>query len=207
MSQAVACDSQAVAGASKLLKEGCRRALVKIGCTKQSDRLYYEKFSRYGWSHSPETHLTPLKSVRICLLQSATSHLKFAHEQGVTSSGHEGTPAWTKATPSLSRPSHWKTYRPAEARIYHSCVELAIILERTVCIWNSTFKHTAWSTSLSPREAGDAGLAQFDFTRSVFRKKLARAFSRPGMEATAILATKITWWHGNGDCGCSRFKL
>ena len=29
MSQAVACDSQAVAGASKLLKTGCRRALVK----------------------------------------------------------------------------------------------------------------------------------------------------------------------------------
>ena len=29
MSQAVACDSQAVAGARKLLKIGCRKALVK----------------------------------------------------------------------------------------------------------------------------------------------------------------------------------
>ena len=29
MSQAVACDPQAVAGASKMLKIGCRRALVK----------------------------------------------------------------------------------------------------------------------------------------------------------------------------------
>ena len=47
-----------------------------------------------------------------------TSHLKF-----VTSSGHEGTPAWTKAKPSSSRRSYRKTYRPAEARIYHSCVE------------------------------------------------------------------------------------
>ena len=151
-------------------------------------------------------HLTPLKSVRICLFTSGTSHLKFADERHVTSAGHEGTPAWTKAKPSSSRRSHRKTYRPAEARIYHSCVELAIFIGKDSVHLNSTFKHTAWSTSLSPREADDAGLAPFDFTRSVSRKKLARAFSRPGVEATATLPTKITWWHGNGDYGCSRFK-
>ena len=51
------------------------------------------------------------------------------HERSVTSwSAHEGTPAWTKAKPSSSRRSHRKTYRPAEARIYHSCVELAIFI-------------------------------------------------------------------------------
>ena len=38
-------------------------------------------------------------------------------------------------------------------------------------------------------------------------QKLARAFSRPGVEATPILATEITWWHGNGDCGYSNIKL
>ena len=39
-------------------------------------------------------------------------------------------------------------------------------------------------------------------------KKLARVFSRPGVEATPILATEITWWHGNRDCGSldSNFK-
>ena len=35
------------------------------------------------------------------------------HERSVTSSGHEGTPAWTKAKPSSSRRSHRKTYRPS----------------------------------------------------------------------------------------------
>ena len=44
-------------------------------------------------------------------------------------------------------------------------------------------------------------------TRSGSRKKLARALSPPGVGATAILATKITWWHGNADYVCSRFKL
>ena len=127
------------------------------------------------------------------------------HERSVTSSGHEGTPAWTKAKPSLSRRSHRKTYRPPEARIYHSCVEQDSVHLK----FNSACKHTAWSTSLSPRVADDAGLGQFDCTRPVSRKKntLARTFSWPGVEATAILAATITWWHGNIDCGCSRFKL
>ena len=78
--------------------------------------------------HVIHVHLTSLKSVRICLFTSATSHLTFAHERSVTSSGHEGTPAWTRAKPSSSRRSHRKIYRPAEARIYHNCVELAIFI-------------------------------------------------------------------------------
>ena len=39
------------------------------------------------------------------------------------------------------------------------------------------------------------------------RKKLARALSPLGVAATAILTTKITWWHGNADYDCSRSKL
>ena len=118
MSQAGTFDSQAVAWASELLKSVCVCVCVwggggggggiwlKSCCTKQSDRIYYEIFSRYGWSHSSETHLTPRKSVRVCFFTYGTSHLKFAHERSVTSSGHEGTPAWTKAKPSSSKRSH-----------------------------------------------------------------------------------------------------
>ena len=110
--------------------------------------------------------------MRIYLFTSATSHWNsHVHERSVTSSGHEGTPTWTEAKPSSSRRSHRKTYRLAEARIYHGCVELVIFIGRTVCIWNSACKHTAWSTSLSPRVADDAGLAQLDFTRPVSRKQ------------------------------------
>ena len=129
------------------------------------------------------------------------------HERSITSSGHKGTPAWTKAKPSSSRRSHRITYQPSEAQIYHSFVDLPFSLERAVCIWNSAFKHTAWSTSLSPREADDAGLGAVRFHRPSLPQQLARAFSRPGVEATPILATEVTSWHGNGDCGCSRFKL
>ena len=150
--------------------------------------------------------------MRIYLFTSATSHLKFAHERSVTSSRHEGTPTWTKAKPS-SRRSHRKTYRTAEARIYHNCVELAIFIGKvSVHLTFNFLTHRMIyfvGQDKSPRETDDAVLTPFDFTGSVSRKKLARAFSRPGVEATAILATKITWWHRNRGCGCSRlnFKL
>ena len=42
--------------------------------------------------------------------------------------GTRGNSRRRKAKPSSSRRSHRKTYRPAEARIYHSCVELAIFI-------------------------------------------------------------------------------
>ena len=137
----------------------------------QSDRIYYEIFSWYGWSHSTETHLTSLKSAWMYLFASATSHLDFAYERSVTSSRHEGTPAWTKAKPSSSGRSHWKTYQPAEAQIYHSCVELAIFIVKDSVQVKFNFKYTAMSTSFSPREANDADLAQFDFTRLVSHKQ------------------------------------
>ena len=44
-------------------------------------------------------------------------------------------------------------------------------------------------------------------TRSASREKLARSRSRPGVVATAILDTKITWCHGKTDCDCSRFIM
>ena len=110
------------------------------------------------------------------------------------SSGHD-SPAWTKAQPSPSRRSHRNTNRPAEARIYHNRVELVISMERTVCIWNSNFKHTAWPTSLTPREADDAGLAQFDFTGSVSRKTGTRIFAtRGGSDCDTCHQDKVVTW-------------
>ena len=59
-----------------------------------------------------------------------------------------------------------------------------------MCIWNSTFKHTAWSTSLLPREAVDAGLAQFDFTPSVSRKNWHAHFRDRGWRRLRYLPPK-----------------
>ena len=87
----------------------------------------------------------PLKSVRIYLFTSAMSLLKFALERSVTSSGHEGTPAWTKAKPLSSRRSHWKIYRPAEAWIHHSCVELAIFIGK-----DSVHLNNPWNDFFTP---------------------------------------------------------
>ena len=129
------------------------------------------------------------------------------HERSVTSSGDEGTPAWTKAKSSSSRRSHRKTYRPAEAQIYHSCVELAIFIGKGSVHLKFSFEthrmiNFVVATGSRWRRSGAVR-----FHTPSLPQKLACAFSRPGVEATAILATKITWWHGNGDCGCSRFKL
>ena len=86
-----------------------------------------------------------------------------------------------------------KTYRPVQVRVYIVCVKLA-------------FKHTTWTTMLSPCKRWRHSDA-VRLTASGSRKKMARALSPPGVGATAILATKITWWHGNADYDCSRFKL
>ena len=132
MSKAVACDSQAVAGASKLLKIGCRRDLVQKFAVLDIRTLYsmncfldmvdniHQKHIWRPWNQCGSIGL----HMRRLIWNSRV------HERSGTSSGHEGTPAWTKAKPSSSRRSHRKTYRPAEARIYHSCLELAIFIRK-----------------------------------------------------------------------------
>ena len=129
------------------------------------------------------------------------------HEPSVTSSGHEGTPAWTKAKPSSSRRSHRKMYRPAEVRIYHSCVELAIFIEKgsvhlKFSFWTHSMINFIVATGSRWRRSGAVR-----FHTPSLPQKLPRAFLRLGVEATPILATEITRWHGNGDRCCSRFKL
>ena len=153
--------------------------------------------SRHGWPDSTETHFMALKSMEIALFTSATSHLNFAHERCLMSSKHEGTPAWTKAKPSSSRRSHLKAYRPVKIWIYIACVELVFFVGK-----DRVPQKFSWSTAVSPSDSrhSDAVLLP--------TKKLARALSSPGVGAAAILATKITWWHGNTDYDdCSRFKL
>ena len=111
------------------------------------------------------------------------------HERSVTSSAHEGTPAWTKAKPSSSRRSHRKTYRPAEARIYHNCVELAIFVGKgSVHLKFSFGTHRMIDFVVATGSRWRrSGIVRFH-TLSLPRK-LSRAFSRPGVEATPILAT------------------
>ena len=129
------------------------------------------------------------------------------HERSVTSLAHEATPAWTKAKTSSSRRSHRKTYRPDEARIYHSCVKLAIFIGKgsvhlKFSFWTHRMINFVVATGSRWRRFGVVR-----FHTLSLPQKLSRAFSRPGVEATPILATEITWWHGNGNCGCSRFTL
>ena len=114
---------------------------------------------------------------------------------------------WTKPKSSSSRRSHRKTYRSADARIYHSCVELAIFIGKGSVHLKFSFEtHRMINFVVATRSRWRRSGAVRFHTPSL-PQKLARAFSRPGVEATAILATMITCWHGNRDCGCSRFKF
>ena len=121
--------------------------------------------------------------------------------------GHETTPAWTKAKPSSSRRSHRKPYRPAEARTYHSCVELAIFIGKGGVHLKFSFETHRMINFVVATGSRWLRSGAVRFHTPSLPQKLARVFSRPGVEATAIHATKMTWWHGNGDCGCSRFRL
>ena len=130
------------------------------------------------------------------------------HERSITSSAREGTPAWTKAKPSSSRRSHRKTYWPAEARIYHNCVELAIFIGKgSVHLKFSFWTHRMINFVVATRSRWRlSGVVRFH-TLSLPQKLSRTSVSRPGVETTPILATEITCWHGNGDCGYSRFTL
>ena len=190
MSHAIAYDSQAVAGASKQLKQGCRRALVKyllhwtVGPDILRDifTIWLITFTRNAFD------VAKIGADLFVYICDVTFEIRARAERHVI--GTRGKSRLNKsqtfikqATPSKNIPTCWSTDVSYLCRTF-------ISLEMTVCIWTSTFNHTAWSTSLSPRKADDAGLAQFDFTRSVSRKNCIRAFSWSGVEATAILATK-----------------
>ena len=118
------------------------------------------------------------------------------HERCVTSSAHEGTPAWTKAKPSSSRRSHRKTYRPAEARIYHSCVELAIFIGKgsvhlKFSFWTHRMINFVVATGSRWRRSG-----LIRFHRLSLPQKLSRAFSRPGGGGDSDICHRdnvVTW--------------
>ena len=120
---------------------------------------------------------------------------------------HEGTPAWTKAKPSSSGRSHLKTYRPVQVRIYTICVELAIVVRKDSVPQKFSFEthHMIDDVVAVVKRWRHSGAVRL--TRSGSRKKLPRARSRLGVEATAILANKITWWHGNVDGDWSRLSF
>ena len=68
---------------------------------------------------------------------------------------------------------------------------LPFSLGRKVRIWNSAFKHIAWSTSLSPREDRWHRSGTVRFHTLSLPQKLALAFLRPGTEATTMPATVV----------------
>ena len=56
-----------------------------VDCLQMSRiRCVLKCIHRRGWSHSTETHFTPMKSTGSCLFTWETSHLKFAHERCVS---------------------------------------------------------------------------------------------------------------------------
>ena len=107
MSQAVACDSQAVAGASKLLKIGCRRTLVKY-------LLYWIVMNYF---HNMVDNIHQKRIWRPYLFTSATSHLKFArarverHVIGAQGNSclNKGQTFIKQAIPSKNIPTCWST--------------------------------------------------------------------------------------------------
>ena len=168
MSQDVACDSEAAAGASKVLKIGCRRALVAV---LNSRTWYIMKHFHDMVDHSHQKRIwRPWNQCgSICL------HL----QRHIWNSRTSGASRYrdTRELPLEQRLNIHQAGDPIEKHtdpLKHGYIiivwNLPFPLERTMCICNPAFKHTTWSTSLSPREADDAGLAQFDFTRSVSHK-------------------------------------
>ena len=123
---------------------------------------------------------------------------------------HEGTPAWTKAKVNLHQVGDpiKRQLTCSSTDIYHVCrtrhfrwkgqcdTEIQLLRFTHHMIDDVVPVVKRWRRSGAVR-----------LTRSASRKKLARGLSRPGVGATAILATKITWWHCNADGDCSRFKL
>ena len=119
MSQAIACDSEAVEEVSNLLKIGCRRGLVK-----KIDVLN----SRTGYMLCNISTIWLIIFTKNAFDAPEISADLFVYTCDVTFGFRARAEAWSKAITSPSRRSHWKKYRPAEARIYHNCVEVAILI-------------------------------------------------------------------------------
>ena len=99
----------------------------------------------------------------------ATSHLKFF------ASRHRDT----RELPLEQRPNLHQAGDPIEKHtdlLKHGYIIVVFSLERTV----SSEIQLLNTTSLSPRDADDVGLAQFDFTRPVSRETGTRIFATGG---------------------------
>ena len=170
---------QAVAGVSKLLKIECRRALVKNFLSKKSHRIYYKYF------HDVVDRIHEKRIWRPCnQCGSICLHLRRHIWNSRTSGASRHRDTRDQRPNSPCRRSRWKTYRPAEARIYHSCVELRtchfIAMDSGHLNQLLNTSQIMLSTLLLPREADDAGLAQFDFTPSVSSKNWLAHFRNRG---------------------------
>ena len=92
--------------------------------------------------------------------------------------GTRGNSRLKKAKPSSSRRSHRKTYRPAEARMYHKCVELAIFIrEDSVHLKLNFLTHRMINFVVA---TGCRWPRPCSISHAHSPAKLARAFSRLG---------------------------
>ena len=111
MSQAVACDSHFVAGASQLLKITCRRTHVKKPVMLSSRTVYIMKCIQYMVDHiQQQCVLRPWNQCKSVYLHQRL-HIWNSLSGGASHQEKE-TPAWTKAGLSSSGRSDWKTSRP-----------------------------------------------------------------------------------------------
>ena len=98
--------------------------------------IYQQMLHRYGWLYIIELNFTSLKSIEIALFTSVTSHVKLEHKNSNSS--------LNKGHAFINMRSHWKLYRPVQARIYRSCEELAFWVDVFVNNKLQPFTHTAW---------------------------------------------------------------
>ena len=145
--------------------------------------------------------------MQIYLYTFATSHLKFARaraERHVI--GTRGNSRLNKGQTFIKR-SHRKTYQPAEARIYHSCVELTILIGKGQCASEIQLLNTPHDQLRCHHGKQMTPVWRSSISHAQSLTKTSTRIFATGVEATLMLAPEKTRWHGNGDYGCSRFKL
>ena len=120
---------------------------------------------------------------------------------------HAGTPAWTKAKPFIKWAIPLKDIPTCSSTdIYHMC-RTRHFRSKGQCVTEIQLLNTPQDRRCCRGRQAMTPLWCSSINALWFPQKLSRARSRPGVGATAILATKITWWHDNADGDCSRFKL
>ena len=102
-------------------------AVVQISRTEYIMKCYHNIVDQIPQKriYGPETNGNPIVYIGDVAFEIRARAVR----HGITEHTR-GTPAWTKANPSSSGRSHYKTYRPVQVRIYTIYVELAIFVRK-----------------------------------------------------------------------------